>query len=151
MFNKSQFGRSMIEMLSVLVIIGVLSVGGLAGYSKAMRTIKVNEAVEYINHLRVERKMREVTGAWTSGSYSTCVNWLGGTLPTGITGCDIRGGNGRIVAWFSSGDLLKEVAQKFKVVNWNHCSDESVDSGTAGFTCYYKASDAAWINEYWCS
>ena len=30
------FGRSMIEMLGVLAIIGVLSVGGIAGYSKAM-------------------------------------------------------------------------------------------------------------------
>ena len=30
------FGRSMIEMLGVLAIIAVLSVGGIAGYSKAM-------------------------------------------------------------------------------------------------------------------
>ena len=29
-------GRSMIEMLGVLAIIAVLSVGGIAGYSKAM-------------------------------------------------------------------------------------------------------------------
>ena len=29
-------GRSMIEMLGVLAIVGVLSVGGIAGYSKAM-------------------------------------------------------------------------------------------------------------------
>ena len=31
-----EYGRSMIEMLGVLAIIGVLSVGGIAGYSKAM-------------------------------------------------------------------------------------------------------------------
>ena len=29
-------GRSMVEMLGVLAIIGVLSVGAIAGYSKAM-------------------------------------------------------------------------------------------------------------------
>ena len=38
-------GRSMIEMLGVLAIIGVLSVGGIAGYSKAMEIYKVNKAV----------------------------------------------------------------------------------------------------------
>lgn len=34
--KQNQFGRSMIEMLGVLAIIAVLSVGGIAGYSKAM-------------------------------------------------------------------------------------------------------------------
>ena len=34
--GANSFGRSMIEMLGVLAIIGVLSVGGIAGYSKAM-------------------------------------------------------------------------------------------------------------------
>ena len=32
----------MIEMLGVLAIIGVLSIGGLAGYQKAMRMNKIN-------------------------------------------------------------------------------------------------------------
>ena len=36
-------GRSMIEMLGVLAIIGVLSVGGIAGYSKAMEKWKINQ------------------------------------------------------------------------------------------------------------
>ena len=39
-------GRSMIEMLGVLAIVGVLSVGGIAGYSKAMEKFKVNKLVE---------------------------------------------------------------------------------------------------------
>ncbi|HBO50303.1 MAG TPA: hypothetical protein DD619_05935 [Alphaproteobacteria bacterium] len=34
--GANSFGRSMIEMLGVLAIIAVLSVGGIAGYSKAM-------------------------------------------------------------------------------------------------------------------
>ena len=36
-------GRSMIEMLGVLAIIAVLTVGGIAGYSKAMEKWKVNK------------------------------------------------------------------------------------------------------------
>ena len=43
--NNSQIGRSMIEMLGVLAIIGVLSVGGIAGYTKAMEKVHVNKIV----------------------------------------------------------------------------------------------------------
>lgn len=42
-------GRSMIEMLGVLAIVGVLSVGGIAGYSKAMNKFKTNKAIDQIN------------------------------------------------------------------------------------------------------
>ena len=42
----NQFGRSMIEMLGVLAIVGVLSVGGIAGYKKAMTKFKTNNIVE---------------------------------------------------------------------------------------------------------
>ena len=36
----------MIEMLGVLAIIGVLSVGGIAGYSKAMEMYKMNKVID---------------------------------------------------------------------------------------------------------
>ncbi len=41
-------GRSMIEMLGVLAIVGVLSVGGIAGYSKAMNKFKTNKVGDQI-------------------------------------------------------------------------------------------------------
>ncbi len=41
-------GRSMIEMLGVLAIIGVLSVGGITGYSKAMMKYRINKTIEQI-------------------------------------------------------------------------------------------------------
>ena len=44
----TQRGRSMIEMLGVLAIIGVLSVGGIAGYSKAMSKYRINKTIEQI-------------------------------------------------------------------------------------------------------
>ena len=44
--KSCEFGRSMIEMLGVLAIIGVLSVGGIAGYSKAMMKYKINKMTE---------------------------------------------------------------------------------------------------------
>jgi len=45
---KNEAGRSMIEMLGVLAIIGVLSVGGIAGYSKAMMKYRINKTIEQI-------------------------------------------------------------------------------------------------------
>ena len=44
-------GRSMIEMLGVLAIIGVLTVGGIAGYSKAMEKWKIDKATEEYSHI----------------------------------------------------------------------------------------------------
>ena len=44
-------GRSMVEMLGVLAIIGVLSVGAISGYSKAMMKYKLNRQAESFNIL----------------------------------------------------------------------------------------------------
>jgi len=40
-----QAGRSMVEMLGVLAIIGVLSIGAIAGYSSAMNKHKINKVI----------------------------------------------------------------------------------------------------------
>lgn len=44
----NEAGRSMIEMLGVLAIIGVLSVGGIAGYTKAMNKYRINKVVDQV-------------------------------------------------------------------------------------------------------
>ena len=49
--QTNPIGRSMIEMLGVLAIIGVLSIGGIAGYSKAMEKIHVNKIVNMISDI----------------------------------------------------------------------------------------------------
>lgn len=43
-----QHGRSMIEMLGVLAIVGVLSAGGVAGYSMAMQNHRTNVLVDKV-------------------------------------------------------------------------------------------------------
>ncbi len=47
----TQSGRSMVEMLGVLAIVGVLSVGAISGYSKAMFKYKLNKQAEGFNLL----------------------------------------------------------------------------------------------------
>lgn len=61
--KSNQSGRSMIEMLGVLAIVGVLSIGGIAGYSKAMSKVKNNrfiaesgELVMNIRNLYIEQR-----------------------------------------------------------------------------------------------
>ena len=49
--KTNENGRSMIEMLGVLAIIGVLSVGGIYGYTVAMRNYRANEIVQTVSML----------------------------------------------------------------------------------------------------
>ena len=47
--KKSESGRSMVEMLGVLAIIGVLSIGGIAGYTLSMRRYRANQVLDAVN------------------------------------------------------------------------------------------------------
>ena len=47
--KKSETGRSMVEMLGVLAIIGVLSIGGIAGYTLSMRRYRANQVADALN------------------------------------------------------------------------------------------------------
>ena len=51
--DAHQYGRSMVEMLGVLAIIGVLSVGAIAGYSKAMFKYKMNKTMDILSQVFV--------------------------------------------------------------------------------------------------
>jgi type II secretory pathway pseudopilin PulG len=61
-FNHAcENGRSMIEMLGVLAIVGVLSVGGIAGYSKAMSKFKIGKTQDQIQSL-----VSNIRAMWSS-------------------------------------------------------------------------------------
>ena len=55
--TNAQSGRSMIEMLGVLAIIGVLSVGGIAGYSKAMTKYRINKTIDQFTQISQNVRM----------------------------------------------------------------------------------------------
>ncbi len=63
--RNDQKGRSMVEMLGVLAIIGVLSVGGISGYSKAMAKFKLTKAQDQITMMLMNIR----TAYATSPSY----------------------------------------------------------------------------------
>lgn len=83
MKNVNESGRSMVEMLGVLAIIGVLSIGGIAGYTLAMNRYRANEILNAASMVAIEGISRGATNdpAGVNVTYQS----LGGTLPTGAT------------------------------------------------------------------
>ena len=61
--TNNESGRSMVEMLGVLAIIGVLSIGGIAGYTQAMKKYRINEAVNTITMAAVMCGTEQKTAA----------------------------------------------------------------------------------------
>ena len=92
----NQSGRSMIEMLGVLAIVGVLSAGGIAGYSMAMQSYKTNALIEKIQVMATQTRSlykgnyeqigkNRATGAQmliNAGKLTDVNNPFGGTLGT---------------------------------------------------------------------
>ncbi len=89
MKKTNESGRSMVEMLGVLAIIGVLSIGGIAGYSMAMNRYRANEALDaatkYAVILYAGKQTAQATGA-TSYTPVSFADALGSTTnPGGAT------------------------------------------------------------------
>ena len=79
-YEAEQSGRSMVEMLGVLAIIGVLSVGGISGYSKAMAKYKINQCLDQISTLIVN--IRSLFVNQTDFSDATTANIIALGIPT---------------------------------------------------------------------
>ena len=66
--TKLESGRSMVEMLGVLAIIGVLSIGGIAGYTMAMNRYKANEVINAAAMLSIANQSSQSESATTADS-----------------------------------------------------------------------------------
>lgn len=79
---KQENGRSMVEMLGVLAIIGVLSIGGIAGYTMAMNRYRANEILDTASKLSV---VAQTTGVNTGTFVEPTLNTIG------LSGSDVHG------------------------------------------------------------
>ena len=94
--NSNQSGRSMIEMLGVLAIVGVLSVGGIAGYSKAMMKFKINKTIDQVTHIATN--IRTLYSQQTTYAGLNAVNAIEmGAIPDGL---------GSIANWVGYADYI---------------------------------------------
>ncbi len=60
--TQSQSGRSMVEMLGVLAIIAILSIGGIVGYKIAMNYYQANQIANEINIMHNDLKIKYALG-----------------------------------------------------------------------------------------
>ena len=132
MFRNEEAGRSMVEMLGVLAIVGVLSVGGISGYSKAMSKYKVNKTLDQISMLVTN--IRTTYGNQNSykdlsatnlisfelvdremhpGGTSKLVNPYNGTVTVGVTT-----GSGNISFDVTYKALPREACASIASANW---------------------------------
>jgi Tfp pilus assembly protein PilE len=80
MMKVAESGRSMIEMLGVLAIVGILSIGGITGYSKALRKVKNNQLITQMSQLVMNIRALYFTQKSFEGiSEQTLINT--GTVP----------------------------------------------------------------------
>ena len=125
----TQSGRSMVEMLGVLAIIGVLSVGAIAGYSKAMMKYKLNQHAQAVNllinnALQIKDKLQYIPNGGTK--YGTLFYKMN-LLPDGIK--YISNDNlediwfkGKIVIYYANGKYISdgiEVQNNFGGIQFN--------------------------------
>ena len=109
-------GRSMVEMLGVLAIIGVLSVGAIAGYSKAMMKYKLNQHAQAVNLLinnllSIKDKLQYIPNGGTQ--YGTLFYKMN-LLPDGIK-------------YISNGNL-EDIWFKGKIIIY-YANDKYIDNG----------------------
>ena len=69
-FRIAQSGRSMVEMLGVLAVIGVLSIGGIMGYSYGMDKYRANETINDVN-----LRAMDLISQLTQGGTPTLASW----------------------------------------------------------------------------
>ena len=80
MKNINESGRSMVEMLGVLAIIGVLSVGGIAGYTRAMKNWRANEIIDAANKVVVLAETSDTSSEESYANIGTVGNIAGGAV-----------------------------------------------------------------------
>ena len=143
---KSQSGRSMVEMLGVLAIIGVLSVGGIAGYSLSMRRHRANQVVDIASKYALtvfthcqQKSLNGETGSLSAGRTGCSSAELSfeasgiGELPAGVEGfghADLYDGSEHpfpeevnVYIAFTDKKLCQAVASTVGVVR-DYCNDK---------------------------
>jgi len=84
--KNTQKGRSMVEMLGVLAIIGVLSVGGIAGYTVAMNRYRANQILDMASKTAV---IAQTMNAGAGGT--ACTGGVANCTSTGLAWTELAG------------------------------------------------------------
>lgn len=125
--KKLESGRSMVEMLGVLAIIGVLSVGGIAGYTMAMNRHKANNIINAANMLSTMAVSDQAMKAWDAGTTTKNYSDFGlGNLPTGVDALK-SDKNGVVTVDGLSDDGIRKVMDTY--AGWNNTANTFTPNG----------------------
>lgn len=113
-------GRSMIEMLGVLAVIGVLSIGGIYGYRIAIAKYKANEAAQLVSMAAMEMEV-----AATTHSQATKKPDLPEDAPVSVSVVDHSGKN-NVAIKVDFGDDVRACKQFLQM--YQNSSDFAVSS-----------------------
>jgi type II secretory pathway pseudopilin PulG len=135
----------MVEMLGVLAIIGVLSVGGISGYSKAMAKYKLTKAQDQITMLLMNIRTAFATSPSYDGltsataiSYNLAPSEMstsGGTTLYGAFGGEVKVGTvGTTKTYFYIGlsQLGKEACRSLLTSDWGADGLVKITAGPTG-------------------
>lgn len=106
--TKLESGRSMVEMLGVLAIIGVLSIGGIAGYTMAMNRNTANNITDAAAKLSVIAYARGQSGVNGTMDFNDAAM---GNLPTGVTSMNANTQTGVVTAAITEDDVFDIINQ----------------------------------------
>lgn len=155
LYKNEQSGRSMVEMLGVLAIIGVLSIGGISGYSKAMAKYRINKTLDQISTLVmnirtlyasavnysglnngvavqmgiIPRDMLQAARGSTVASNTTIINVYGGQIKLTAGGTDNRN------FYVTYSGLPMEACVSIATADWGSQAGsglQSIDVGASG-------------------
>ena len=108
---QNEQGRSMVEMLGVLAIIGVLSVGGIAGYTSAMNKHRANETVDCLMKRAIIVSGQRLLGQ--AGSLSGYAD----SSPYTIT---LSGASGNASTFtMTAASVPQKVCEKIRALQWS--------------------------------
>lgn len=107
----NETGRSMVEMLGVLAIIGVLSIGGLSGYRSAMTKLRSNELLN-----EASKRAVVVAGQVLSGNTPSLDEFANNSFAGGTFESSVYGANG--AAWTNA---TQQFTLSITGVDWNTC------------------------------
>ena len=141
MKRTNESGRSMVEMLGVLAIIGVLSIGGIAGYTMAMNRYRANEIIDSVNKYAVIAYTACRT-AMTMRGTAACA--AGTDYPTyaesGLTPVSVLGGGNVVTIDDATFDAMTDVGGRNSYTNVDLDFGDNIDickaaASTAGTVC----------------
>ena len=135
----------MIEMLGVLAIVGGLSVGGIAGYSKAMKKFKINKTVDHVSQIATNIRTlyaQQTTYAGLSFGKAVSIGVVPdemGTNSGAYFGTNAFGGWVEIWDYFTDGvfaiglyDIPKQVCTVLATMDWGNVNSSGLVSMNVG-------------------